>query len=93
MNNKIYEIYLKSGNAAYVSGCDYNYGGKVITILKYDEGKIITKAMFNVRDVEGFVINEHEKEMVVRDCENCVNHTANGCAVWECAFEPQESEV
>ena len=23
----------------------------------------------------------------VRDCANCVNHTANGCTVWECKFE------
>ena len=28
----------------------------------------------------------------IRDCTNCVNHTANGCTVWECKFEPQESE-
>ena len=23
----------------------------------------------------------------VRDCANCVNHTTNGCKVWECKFE------
>lgn len=23
----------------------------------------------------------------IRDCANCVNHTANGCTVWECKFE------
>lgn len=27
-----------------------------------------------------------------RDCANCVNHTANGCTVWECKFEGSESE-
>lgn len=28
---------------------------------------------------------EYEKQ--IRDCTNCVNHTANGCKVWECKFE------
>ena len=32
-----------------------------------------------------FAINEIEANM--RDCANCVNHTANGCTVWECKFE------
>ena len=36
------------------------------------------------------IINNMTEE--TRDCENCVNHTANGCTVWECRFEPQESE-
>ena len=26
-------------------------------------------------------------EKQIRDCANCVNHTDNGCTVWECKFE------
>lgn len=38
-----------------------------------------------------FAIKEIEANM--RDCDNCKHHTENGCESWECAFEPQESEV
>ena len=31
---------------------------------------------------------EYEKQ--IRDCDSCINHTDNGCAVWECQFEPKE---
>ena len=24
---------------------------------------------------------------MIRDCENCVHHSDNGCEVWECEFE------
>ena len=36
---------------------------------------------------------EKESQMgEIRDCENCVNHTDNGCKVWECKFEAKKEE-
>lgn len=37
---------------------------------------------------------EKESQMgEIRDCANCVNHTANGCAVWECKFESADDRL
>lgn len=29
---------------------------------------------------------------VERDCEHCAKHTAEGCCVWECEFEPKRGD-
>lgn len=33
------------------------------------------------------MIEKESQTGEIRDCANCVNHTANGCTVWECKFE------
>ena len=32
-----------------------------------------------------------EKDNQLRDCENCVHHSDNGCEVWECEFKRRSS--
>lgn len=28
-----------------------------------------------------------------RDCENCTNHTDNGCTKWECEYSPLKMDL
>ncbi len=48
------------------------------TEIEHDRGMI---------DGIRFALEMMEQAEGVRDCDNCVNHTTNGCKVWECKFE------
>lgn len=39
----------------------------------------------------GSGVKETEHHYQLRDCENCVHHSDNGCEVWECEFKRRSS--
>ena len=53
---------------------------------QYSEHNELVPIWLNIGDLKGGA-DMRGKADQLRDCENCVHHSDNGCEVWKCEFE------
>lgn len=73
---------MEKFEVCYISGNSLKYKKVIIEAENKDEA--VDKAF----EIEGHAFENRLCSVdVYRDCENCKNHTSDGCKAWECEFE------
>lgn len=84
-------LYLRIGNLLYH---EFNIQCAEITLVILHIYNILRKEEINAKygTFKEKVYVDTDSIKVERDCKHCNHHKECGCEVWDCEYEPKESE-